>query len=52
MEVVVQLTAQQEQALRAAADRCWPGMPLEVQLANALADQCLEADGCPDEDAP
>ena len=45
MEVVVQLTAQQEQVLRAAVERCWPGIPLEAQLAKAFLAQYMEEHG-------
>jgi hypothetical protein len=52
MEVVVQLTAQQEQALRAAAETRWPGLSLEAQLAEAFAEQCREELGGAEEGVP
>jgi hypothetical protein len=43
MDVDVELTAQQEQLLRAAGERRWPGEPLEVVLARAFLEHCREA---------
>jgi len=43
MEVVVELTVQQEQVLRAAGERRWPGEPIEAALARAFLEHCREA---------
>jgi hypothetical protein len=52
MEVLVELTAQQEQALRAAAETRWPGLPPEARLAEAFADHCRDELGGAEEGVP